>query len=82
VNNNGISKYWGLTIIKRTKTMKFKLLSVAAFGLALTACSSPVPEAEPVYAQPIFSKIGEPSCALGSQIETMANGDVVCKPIS
>lgn len=59
--------------------MKLKFAAVAAFSLLLAACSQPEPE--PVYIQPSYDKVGNPSCIDGYQLATTENGATVCTPI-
>lgn len=60
--------------------MKLPLASTIAFVLVLGACAQPEPE--PVYIQPTYDKVGNPSCSTGYQLATTEQGATVCTPIT
>ena len=59
--------------------MKTKLAAVCAFALVLGACAQPEPD--PVYIQPNYDKVGNPSCVEGYQLATTEAGQTVCTPV-
>ncbi|MFA3917431.1 hypothetical protein [Ruegeria hyattellae] len=60
--------------------MNLKVALLGSFVFALAACSQPEPE--PVYVQPTYDKVGNPSCPGGYQVAATEAGATVCSPIT
>ncbi|SDC22213.1 hypothetical protein [Ruegeria marina] len=60
--------------------MRFTSIAMTAVVLTLAACAQPEPE--PVYVQPTYDKLGNPSCYSGYQLATTPEGQMVCAPVS
>jgi hypothetical protein len=65
---------------KRMKDMKTKFAAASVFALVLAACGQPEPD--PVYIQPSYDKVGNPSCTTGYQLATTEAGQTVCSPVT